>query len=384
MPAPSATELDELRDAVLAAARDAGLDAVAVAGAEPFTGTRATLEQRKAAGLHGGMAFTYRNPARSTDPARTVPGARALVVGALSYLRAEPRREGPPRHRAGVVARYSWEDFYAPLRQALGAARATLERAGWRAQVVADDNALVDRAAAQRAGLGWFGKNANLLLPGTGSWFVLGSVVTDAPLPPTAPRDAAGAHQGCGACDRCLPACPTGALVAPGVLDARRCLAWLLEAPGVFPREHREALGARIYGCDDCQEACPPNKVEFRRGPAPSSAAGTIDVVVDILEERDDRRLLDRFARWYVAEAHARNLRRNALVVLANVGDASDERTRRAVEDALGHPDPIVRAHAVWAARRLAERSERGAAFADDLARLRREETHAAVRAELA
>ena len=124
--------------------------------------------------------------------------------------------------------------------------------------MVADDNALVDREAAYRAGLGWYGKNANLLLPGEGSWFVLGSVVTDAPAaPPSRPRRCA---DGCGTCTRCLDGCPTGAIVAPGVVDARRCLAWLLQVEGAFPREHRVALGDRLYGCDDCQEVCPPNR----------------------------------------------------------------------------------------------------------------------------
>ena len=133
--------------------------------------------------------------------------------------------------------------------------------AGWRARVVADDNALVDRAAAERAGLGWFGKNSNILLPGAGSWFLLGSVVTDAPLPTAAP-----VGDGCGSCRRCLSACPTGALVGPGVLDARRCLAWLLQATGVFPFEFRVALEGRIYGCDDCQDVCPANRLVARVG----------------------------------------------------------------------------------------------------------------------
>src|SRR5262249_9416476 len=131
---------------------------------------------------------------------------------------------------------------------------------GWKARVFADDNALVDREAAYRAGLGWYGKNANVLLPGAGSWFVLGSVVTDAPLLP----DAAPQPDGCGACRRCIDGCPTGAIVAPGVVDARRCLAWLVQAPGDFPREFRVALGNRLYGCDDCQEVCPPNRRHAR------------------------------------------------------------------------------------------------------------------------
>src|SRR5204862_611113 len=159
--------------------------------------------------------FTYRNPERSTDASRTVPNAAALVVGARAY---------PPPHRArdrrARVAAYAAADHYDALRAALAAIAGALDSAGWRAKVLVDDNALVDREAAYRAGLGWYGKNANILLPGRGSWFVLGSVVTDAALPTAIPVE-----DGCGSCARCIPACPTGALVAPGVLDARRCLA---------------------------------------------------------------------------------------------------------------------------------------------------------------
>jgi epoxyqueuosine reductase len=371
-----------LADELVAAGRAEGLDAVAVTSAEPFAEALATLRARKAEGLHGGMAFTYRNPERSTDPARTVPDARALIVGARSYLRdtAAPATDIAP-HRAGVVARYSWEDYYEPLRESLERLADRVRAEGYRATVLVDDNALVDRAAAHRAGLGWFGKNANLLLPGAGSWFVLGSVVTDAPLPARAAEPSPAAQPtGCGSCDRCLPACPTGALVAPGVLDARRCLAWLIEAPGVFPREFREALGARIYGCDDCQEACPPNRIELRRTrrlePASPVAEASVDVVADILEASDDVALLDRFGRWYIAERKARYLRRNALVVLGNIGDGWDERTHRAVGAALRDDDPIVRAHAVWAAARIGD-------FDADLAALARQETDPTVLAEL-
>ena len=205
------------------------------------------------------MQFTYRNPARSTDPSRIMEGARSLIVGARGYQRQAP---GQSAVVAGRVARYAWVDHYEPLRRALGSVAMALEAAGWQARVVADDNALVDRAAAARAGIGWYGKNCNILLPGAGSWFVLGSVVTDAPLPFDAPL-----ADGCGSCQRCLPACPTGALTAPGVLDARRCLAWLVQAPGIFPFEYRVALGDRLYGCDDCQEVCPPNRRSARRAP---------------------------------------------------------------------------------------------------------------------
>jgi epoxyqueuosine reductase len=339
------TSTEELTDV----GRRAGLDAVGVARAEPFATTRRHLEERRAAGLHGGMAFTYRNPARSTNPAATLPGARSLVVGAKGYGAPQPP---PPDGPAGRVARYAWTDHYAVLRDALSAVAAQLKSDGWRAVVVADDNSLVDREAAYRAGLGWYGKNANLLLPGRGSWFVLGAVITDASLEP-APAPTA---DGCGACRRCLDGCPTGAIVAPGVVDARRCLAWLVQQAGPFPIEHRAALGDRIYGCDDCQEVCPPNRVALRTG---ASQASSTDApleawvpLVDLLQA-SDAELLARHGRWYIAGRDPRWLRRNALVALGNVGDGADPRVVGVLARAIAGPDPILREHAVWAAQRL-------------------------------
>jgi epoxyqueuosine reductase len=341
-------DLRPLADESCRLGRAAGLDAVGVAGAGVFARTRRVLQERKAAGLHGGMHFTYGDPVRSTEPERVLEGARALVVGARSYRRAEP-----PPPRAGPlarIARYSWDDEYEPLRKALSAVAAHLQAAGWRTAVLVDDNALVDREAAYRAGLGWYGKNTNLLLPGRGSWFVLGSVLTDAPLPPAEEPVA----DGCGPCTRCLGACPTGALVAPGVLDARRCLAWLLEAPGSFPLEHRAALGGRIYGCDDCQEVCPPNRALDRRDPPPEAAPGD-EAWVALIEvlRASDAELMARFRRWYVPRREARYLRRNALVALGNVGYGWDPAVEEALVQALADGDPLVREHAEWAAHRL-------------------------------
>jgi epoxyqueuosine reductase len=349
VPAPAR----ELADGVLAAGRAAGLAAVGVAPARPFHRARRVIEDRKHAGLHGGMHFTWDDPARATDPRRLLPGAEALVVGAWPYRRADPDRgervpaaAGP----AGRVARYSWRDHYADLRRALAAAGGVLAAAGWRARVVADDNGLVDREAAYRAGLGWYGKNANVLLPGRGSWFVLGAVVTDAPLPPSA----APVPDGCGACTRCIDGCPTGAIVAPGVVDARRCLAWLVEAPGWFPAELRPALGDRIYGCDDCQEVCPPNRAADRHQPppAPSAADEPFVALLEVLGSPDEE-LLDRFGRWYIPRRQGRYIRRNALVALGNTADGGDPRVVGALAAALADPDPLIRGHAAWAAGRL-------------------------------
>ena len=372
------------------------------ASAKPMEATRRVLEERKAAGLAGGMQFTYRNPTRSTDPGRVLPGAAALVVGAWAYGGREappgdglpPGDELPPGEESaphldgrpkGIVARYARRDHYGDLRTALGTLADVLKARGWAARVLVDDNALVDRAAAQAAGLGWFGKNCSVLLPQLGSWFVLGSVVTDAPLPSSVP-----VHDGCGACRRCLGSCPTGALVAPGVLDARRCLAWLLQAPGIFPFAYREALGARIYGCDDCQEACPANKLpagprtgraapgNSAPGSAPGRAPGSepagggdtgeaglrswVGREVDVLEmlSASGPELMARYGGWYVPQRDPRYLRRNALLVLANTGDGRSQAVGATLACYLSSPDEMLRARRGLGRRQIGPAGSRG------------------------
>jgi epoxyqueuosine reductase len=343
-------ERGDLGADLLRLGRSRGLAAVGITSADPFESTRADLVGRKDRGLHAGMQFTYRNPERSTDPRRLLPGARALVVGAWGYR----RRDEPGTATRGRVAGYAQRDYYASLRVALEPIAEHLVELGWRAAVVCDDNGLVDRAAAHRAGLGWFGKNSLILLPGLGSWFVLGSVVTDAPLVAPAPREPAAPAAGCGSCDRCRSACPTRALVEPGVLDAGKCLAWLVQATGSFPVEHRRALGGRIYGCDECQQVCPINRLADRRHPPRAPEPDTVSAV-DLVELLDasDAELLEAFGRWYIPGRDARYLRRNALIALGNVGDPDDPATRRVVLGWAAADDPMLAEHAGWAAREL-------------------------------
>ena len=362
--------VDELIDA----ARAGGLDAVGVCRAAPFVDARRALEARKARGYDSGMEFTYRNPTRSTDPSLTVRGAQSLIVGALYYRRVPPQRplssDGPSMR----VAAFAWRGYYDMIRAAFTPVVDRLRHDGHRAIVAADENCLVDRAAAVRAGLGWYGKNANVLLPGAGSWFVFGSVITDARL---VADDPAPIADGCGGCRRCIDACPTAAIVAPGVVDARRCLAWHVQAPGVFPSEYRVALADRFYGCDDCQEVCPPNRrSDHSAAPAePESVAYAL--ALDVLRASDEE-LAARFDSWYIHDRDVDTLRRNALIILGNALAADAEqrtpRAREALRRYLGHPRPLLRAHAVWAA-------ERGGCH--DLLSLVRDDTDPLVRAEL-
>ena len=340
--AESAVRSEAFRDWLLAVGSSAGLDAIGVAGAHPFDDVRREIERRRDEGLHGGMQFTFRNPTRSTDPTRILAGARSLVVGARRTPAARLAEVGAGRMR---IAAYARHDHYADLRASLQVVAERLRSDGWLAIVVADDNSLVDRAAAVRAGVGWWGRNANVLVPGRGSWFVLGSVVTDAPLTPSTPL-----NDGCGTCRQCLDGCPTGAILDNGVIDARRCLAWLVQAPGPIPREFREALGGRLYGCDDCQEVCPVGRPE-RTTDGREDLRADVESS-DVLDATDDE-LLERFGRWYIAERDPRYLRRNALVALGNTGSGTDPNVVRRMRRALDDPDPLIRSHAVWAAGRL-------------------------------
>ncbi len=214
---------------------------------------------------------------------------------------------------------------------------------------------MVDREAAWLAGIGWFGKNANLLLPGRGSWFVLGSVMTDLELAPNpAPVD-----DGCGACRRCLDACPTGAIVAPGVIDAGRCLAWVAQKPGVVAEDLRRALGTRIYGCDDCQEVCPPNqraaRLEATGDPAPPEA--TVELLW--LLQAGDGEILERHGRWYLHDRDPRWLRRNALIALGNAG-VDSAAVRAELARWTDSDDEVLAEHARWAGDRLDQQSAVG------------------------
>ncbi|MAT06146.1 MAG: tRNA epoxyqueuosine(34) reductase QueG [Acidimicrobiaceae bacterium] len=346
-------------DELVALAAEHDIHHVGVAPAEVLVRARTALVERKAAGLHAGMQFTYRNPDRSTDPSRAVEGARSILVFAKPYL-AEHEPERPPGAQ-GRVGRYAWVDHYGPLRTSLQEIARRIRRSGHRATAFTDDNSIVDREVAYRGGLGWFGKNANLLLPGAGSFFVLGSIITTAEYEPNEP-----VPDGCGTCRRCLDGCPTGAIVAPGVVDANRCLAWLVQQPGTFPLEYREALGDRFYGCDDCQEVCPPtvrlgkrhevDAVELAQHPRGQHPPdGSVQAWVDVLDvlEMSDDDLVDHFGRWYLAGRDPIWWRRNALVVLGNVGDAADERTRRVLDHYRSHDSELLRELAEWAAGRL-------------------------------
>jgi epoxyqueuosine reductase len=323
-------------------ARMAELDRFGVASTEPFDDVRHQIVSRKEDGLHGGLTFTYNQPERSTDVRASLPWAERLVVAGRSYL-PEAGTSSEPVAGTGRIARFSVEDSYAPLRAGLGTLAAVLIDAGFRAELLVDDNRLVDRAVAVRAGVGWWGKNTMVLAPGQGPWMLLGSIATDADIALTPPM-----QRDCGTCWACLPACPTGALISPGVLDARRCLAAIAQLPGSIPKELRQPMGDRIYGCDDCLDACPPG---VRLADSATEPRGRVEL--RWLLEASDEELLEAFDRFYLPRRRPMVLRRNALVAAGNSGLES---LVDAVAAYLSSDDPLLVEHARWALDRIEAR----------------------------
>jgi epoxyqueuosine reductase len=325
---------------VVSLGQELGLDAVGITRAEAYVETERHIRDRRRRGLFAGMRFTMAQPEQSCHPETLLEGARTVISAALCYWAPETPIE--PGH--GRLARYTWNDAYAELRETLDALG---RRLGGAYRVLVDANQHVDREAAARSGVGFYGKNTMLITRGHGSWVVLGTLVTDRELAATAPLDA-----GCGECRLCIDACPTAALDEPGTLDATKCLSYWLQAPAAIPEEYRAAVGAQVYGCDICQDVCPWNRGVRKRRDSEPSDAGHVDLVAWL--ERDGQALIDDYQRLYVPRNDPRWLRRNALVALGNVGGAEHEPVLSAI--AAGD-DEIEREHAEWALGRIGARA---------------------------
>ena len=326
------TELRRLADEI-------GIDVVGAAEAAPYGETERHIRDRRARGLFADMRFTMAQPETSCHPETLLPEARTVISAALCYYTSGPE-PGPGQ---GRLPRYTWSDHYADLREKLDALG---RRIGGEYRVFVDANQHVDREAAARSGVGFYGKNTLLITRRHGSWVVLGTLVTDVEIERGEPLGL-----DCGSCTLCIEACPTDALDEPGVLDSTRCLSYWSQAPGPIPEAYREPLGVQVYGCDICQDVCPWNRgVEKRRAdePLPAGAEPVVSLL-DWLEAEDDE-LARRYDRLYFPRNDPRYLRRNALVAAGNSGDAS---LADAVERYAESDDPLLREHARWALDRV-------------------------------
>ena len=331
--------VDELRSL----ADELGLDVVGAAPAAPYEETERHIRERRARGLFGSMRFTMARPEVSCHPETLLERARTVVSAALCYYAPAPE----PGTGEGRLPRYAWRDNYALLRERLDELG---RRLGGDYRVLVDANQHVDRAGAERSGVGFIGKNTMLITRTHGSWVVLGTLVTEVELEATAPVAA-----GCGTCTLCIDACPTGALDEPGVLDATRCLSYWTQTADDIPDDVMDALGDRVYGCDICQDVCPWNVgIEKRRADAALDEADQPTASLADWLTRDDRELVAELDRLFVPGNDARWLRRNALVAVGNVGSADDAPL---VDAFLEDDRPVLRRVARRASERIGERA---------------------------
>ncbi len=326
-----------------------GFDA---AGIGPATAPRhgEAFERWLDDGYAGTMDYLDRTRRERRDPARLLPGVRAVVAVAMSY---RPAADGPAAGQSdgGMrVARYAGgRDYHDVMRPRLEALADFISRAagpGIKSRAAVDTSALLERDVAARAGLGWVGKNTNLLTQSLGSWFFLGAVLTTAE-----PAFDTEVPDRCGTCTACLDACPTQAFTAPYVLDARRCIAYLtIEHRGDIDETLRPAIGPWGFGCDVCQEVCPWNRrAATTREPA---FAGTAHLAPEALLALDEAAFRERFRGTALWRARRSGLLRNAAIVLGNRGDRA---AVPALRGALADADPVVQRAAAWALSQLHE-----------------------------
>ena len=342
--------MESLEETVKAYGRELGFDIVGITTAEPFLRDEAAATERIRQGLMDGLPwYTEERVHKATHPELLLSGARSIVSLAASYHTGEPEGSGPGP--AGRVARYAWgDDYHGVLKRRLRRFVDGLqERIGRpvKARVFVDDGPMNDRAAAERAGVGWFGKNTNILTSSHGSWVFLGQIVTDLDLKPDAPL-----KKTCGECVRCIDDCPTGAIVAPYVVDNTRCISFLtIELRGPIPRELRPLVGDWVFGCDICQDVCPVNrKIDGGREPAFRQRNGFAAPQLMPLLELSDEAFSRRFRNSPIKRAKRSGLQRNVCVALGNIGDPV---AVPALARALTGPDGSVRAHAAWALGRI-------------------------------
>ncbi len=351
---PGSAEAVELKRELRELALGLGFQRFGVAGAEPLALEGERLRAWLSDGRHGAMAYMAETVDVRADVrhAGMLPSARSVIVLATSYARVEPAAGPAP----GRVARYAQgRDYHNVLEKRARKLAERLRQRGHAARVGVDRLPIFERAWAERAGLGFVGKNCCLIVPGLGSHVLLSALVTSAELPPDAPM-----KERCGSCRACLDACPTAAFRAPRQLDARRCVSYLtIEQRGAIPDELRGALGGWLFGCDACQDVCPYNRTE------PPPAADTAPFAPDPRWAHHDAAALlamddDAFAAYAqgspIKRAGRLGMARNAAVVLGNRGE---RRHLPVLEQAAReHDSELVREHAAWAVEQLLARHD--------------------------
>jgi len=352
-------DLASLKRALFAYADAIGIDLIGVAPAHPFLTEEVRLAERAERG-HGPNPYEHQVIADRVYPDRLLPGVQSIIAVGISYYHPDQPPPEPPALR-GWLSRYCRGlDYHRLLRERLTQLAAWLDQQapGHQHLAMVDTGPPLDRAVAERAGIGKFGKHTNLITREHGTWVFLGEVLTTLPLPPDQPTPAA-----CGSCTLCIDACPTGCITEWN-LDANRCLSYVTQMKGIIPAEYREVMGNRLFGCDDCQDVCPYNrKVRPTRhrefAPVPELGGGEPDLLKLLSMTKSD------FRRWFEPTAAGwrgkSTIQRNAVIALGNSGDVA---ALEPLAQALQSESDVIRAHAAWALGRLARLAPETAAAA--------------------
>ncbi len=355
--------MSTLTTKVKALGKSLGFDIVGITTAEGFARDEKAALERVNDGLMDGLPwYTAERVRKANSPRKLLEDARSVVSLAMSYNYGEAKAKGEGPH--GKIARYAWGDDYHDvmkkgLREFVTALPDIADRPV-KTRIFVDDGPMNDRAAAERAGVGWFGKNTNILTPSHGSWVLLGQVITDLDLVPDAPL-----KKNCGECVLCIIDCPTDAIVAPYVIDNRKCISYLtIELRGPIPRDLRPLMGDWVFGCDICQDVCPVNrKAENSLEPAFRKRHDFDAPALLPLLELDDEGFRERFRGSPVKRAKRVGLQRNVCVALGNIGDPV---AVPALAEIFRVGESLVREHAAWALGRIGG-SEARAALLDAL-----------------
>ncbi|KMZ42563.1 MULTISPECIES: tRNA epoxyqueuosine(34) reductase QueG [Bacillales] len=336
---------EQTKQSIIDYAKEIGIDKIGFASADPFT----TLKERLIVHREKGYESGFEEPdlEKRTNPELSLDGARSLISIALAYpskLKNPPKSE-PGAYR-GILCRAAWgTDYHHVLRDKLDKlTRFIMElEPGARIESMVDTGALSDRAVAERAGIGFVGKNCAIITPEFGSWVYLGELVTNLPLQSDQPIE-----EGCGDCNICVDACPTGALIQGGQLDAQRCVAYLTQVKDFIPDEFRGKIGNRLYGCDTCQTVCPKNRridndhhAEFQ--PDPEIAK---PLLIPLLQ-MSNKEFKEKFGQSSSSWRGKKPIQRNVILALAHFKDrtAVPHLERLLFED----PRPVIRGTAAWA-----------------------------------
>lgn len=355
--------IHDLQREFVAYAMSIGVDKIGFTTAAPFTELKNRLRRQQELGFQSG--FEESDIEKRTEPLQLLEGAESIVAIAVAYpSKMKDAPTGKKGARRGIFCRASWGvDYHTALRQRLALLKAWLEERvrNVRIESMVDTGALVDRAVAERAGIGWSGKNCSIITPEFGSYVYLGELVTNIPFAPDKPME-----DECGECRLCLDVCPTGALIEGGQLNSQRCIAFLTQTKGYLPDEFRSHIGNRLYGCDTCQTVCPKNKgkinwihEEFK--PDPELAKPLLTPLLTI----SNREFKTKFGHVSGSWRGKKPIQRNAILALAHFKE--DAAVPDLIELLEKDERPVIRGTAAWALGKIGgEQAENALLAAQD------------------